>query len=403
MLAVQGEGRGHLTQALTVYDLLKARGYEVCCIVVGTGARRVPDFFKRRVEAPVVSLRSPFFISKGSRSLDMLSTLGANLLASGSFLRSVRSMRRLVRRHRPDLIVNFYEPLVAMSMPFLFYKGRLVSISHQNVYLHSGFAFPSEIGLKRHMLSLYTRFVSMSSDLVLAISMYELPARRPADPVTVPPLLRRELFEKAPVSGDFYLVYLVNSGYMDDISRWHALHPGVRLHCFTDSEEVRSAPGGILRMDDALSFHALDGAKFLDMMSRCRGLVTTAGFETVCEAVFMGKPVLMVPVEGHLEQYCNAVDAARAGYAHRSAVFDPGILKDSRQGLPHGTESFRVWVRSAGDRFVEAVEGVLEGGAETEVAHADGGESIRHRARHLLQRMFHSLRPPGFARQRFIP
>jgi uncharacterized protein (TIGR00661 family) len=397
IFAVQGEGRGHLTQALAMYRLLRSRGWTVSCIVVGAGARRLPAFFTDQVETPVATLYSPFFVSRDSRSVDMLRTLTANLFRLGSLFRSIRRFRRLVMRHRPDLILNFYEPLVPMAMAFTPFKGRLVSISHQNIYLHSGFSFPKEIGSKRHALTLYTRFVSLFSDLVLALSMYDLPGRREGDPVTMPPLLRGELFEKSPVTGDFYLVYLVNSGYMEDIRVWHHLHPGIRLHCFTDSEEVRSAPGGVLRIDDELSFHRLDGARFLDMMARCRGIVTTAGFETVCEAVFLGKPVVMVPVTGHLEQYCNAVDAARAGLAHRSAVFDLTLLRDLRMRLPKGNgDAFREWVLSATDRHLSEIEGLFDIGMHEAANPVFPTTRTVPGMRHVALKMLHGLRLPGF-------
>ena len=44
-----------------------------------------------------------------------------------------------------------------------------------------------------------------------------------------------------------------------------------------------------------LVFHQLDDVAFLDAMSRCRGLMCTAGFESVCEAMYLGKPVYMMP------------------------------------------------------------------------------------------------------------
>ena len=44
-------------------------------------------------------------------------------------------------------------------------------------------------------------------------------------------------------------------------------------------------------------------------MADCSAMASTAGFESVCEAMCLGKPVMMVPVEGHFEQYCNARDA----------------------------------------------------------------------------------------------
>lgn len=62
-------------------------------------------------------------------------------------------------------------------------------------------------------------------------------------------------------------------------------------------------------MDDTLTFHRLDDVKFLKMMAGCRAYATTAGFESVCEALYMGKPCMLIPA--HVEQECNAVDAER--------------------------------------------------------------------------------------------
>ena len=47
-------------------------------------------------------------------------------------------------------------------------------------------------------------------------------------------------------------------------------------------------------MDDTLSFHQLDDVKFLRYMAGCKAYATTAGFESVCEAMYLGKPLLMV-------------------------------------------------------------------------------------------------------------
>lgn len=81
-------------------------------------------------------------------------------------------------------------------------------------------------------------------------------------------------------------------------------------------------------------------------MARCRGLVCTAGFESVCEAMYLNKPALMIPVKGHFEQYCNARDAAKAG----AGIYDDHFnLTRFLQYLPHirpPKNHFRDWVNS---------------------------------------------------------
>ncbi len=51
-----------MTQALALRALLARAGHQVCGVLVGQNARReVPDFFLRKIEAPVAYLESPTF------------------------------------------------------------------------------------------------------------------------------------------------------------------------------------------------------------------------------------------------------------------------------------------------------------------------------------------------------
>lgn len=62
LFIVQGEGRGHLTQAIAMEDLLRRNGYEVVEVLVGkSNSRRLPGFFNRSIQAPVKRFLSPNF------------------------------------------------------------------------------------------------------------------------------------------------------------------------------------------------------------------------------------------------------------------------------------------------------------------------------------------------------
>ena len=54
LFIVQGEGRGHLTQAITLEEILLRNGHEVVEVLVGkSSSRRLPGFFNRSIHAPV--------------------------------------------------------------------------------------------------------------------------------------------------------------------------------------------------------------------------------------------------------------------------------------------------------------------------------------------------------------
>lgn len=64
---VQGEGRGHLTQAISMERLLRENGHEVSAVMVGKSpARKLPSFFEATIHAPVEMFESFNFVPSAS-------------------------------------------------------------------------------------------------------------------------------------------------------------------------------------------------------------------------------------------------------------------------------------------------------------------------------------------------
>ncbi len=107
------------------------------------------------------------------------------------------------------------------------------------------------------------------------------------------------------------------------------MHPEVPLRFFWDKTETEE----VVRVDETLSYHQIDDVKFLNGMASCRAYASTAGFEFICEAMYLGKPVLMVPA--HIEQDCNAYDAMMAGAGIISDSFDlKSLLRFAGKYIP---------------------------------------------------------------------
>jgi UDP-N-acetylglucosamine:LPS N-acetylglucosamine transferase len=96
-------------------------------------------------------------------------------------------------------------------------------------------------------------------------------------------------------------------------------------------------------------------------MARSRGVVCTAGFESVSEAMWLGKPTYMIPTPGHLEQRTNALDADRTGAGIYSRRFDlddfMSYLDVQSPGERAATQQrFQAWIQGSEARFVEEIE-----------------------------------------------
>lgn len=354
VFAVQGEGRGHLTQAISLYECLIAEGHTVSCVIVGSSTEReLPEFVRKKISAPIITLESPnFSFDKKGRGVKAGKTLWQNLLKLRRYKTSLYKFRELINYHNPDIVVNFYEPLVAIHNIIYKHHFKTISIAHQYVYLHKEFRFPGGFRFQSAALKWYTRFTASGSDKLLALSMYDATTSDPGKLVVCPPLLRKEVFQLTPKEEDFILVYLVNSGYMHDLILWHKKSPATKLVCFTDSKDVKDRYNGIFQLDDTLTFYSLDDQKFLNLMAKCRGVVSTAGFESVCESMYLGKPIMMVPVQGHFEQYCNAWDAERIGAGVSSARFNLDCIENP--AIPRNSvkdEQYRSWVNNFTSKF----------------------------------------------------
>lgn len=351
-----------MTQAITMEELLRRNGHEVVEVLVGkSNARRLPGFFNRSIHAPVKRFLSPNFLpTPANKRVSLSRSVAYNVARLPVYLKSMHYIRHRIEESGADLVINFYELLTGLT--YLLFRPSVpqISIGHQYLFLHRDFEFPHKNGFCLWMLRFFTRLTCIGAREKLALSFREMEDDEEAHIRVVPPLLRREVLLCEGTEGDYLHGYMVNSGFGEGIRSWHSAHPEVPLHFFWDKQDEEE----VCRVDDTLSFHQLDDVKFLRYMAGCKGYATTAGFESVCEAMYLGKPLLMVPA--HIEQDCNAYDAARSGAGVISGEFDlERLLAFSEHFRPDA--AFRYWVRSCDWRILNRIE------SETSLSHVRNG------------------------------
>lgn len=350
---VQGEGRGHLTQAMTLESLLRERGHEVVKVLVGKSTgRRLPAFFLEGIKAEVIQFDSMNFMpSADHRKPDMVSTILFNSFNMHRYYPSIQAIRDQINASGADVVVNFYELLAGMTYFFYEMDVPMVSIGHQYLFLHRDFGLPRHKFPGSMALDFFSRLTSVGSVKHLALSFREMPPDDEHDIVVVPPLLRKEVLELQPCTGDYIHGYMLNTGFSRDVEQWHSEHPEVPLRFFWDNWDA----GKVHKVDDTLSFYLIDDKEFLRQMAGCKAYASTAGFESVCEAMYLGKPILMVP--SHIEQKINAFDAGRSGAGVSCDHFDLSALIDFSATFVRD-ENFPRWARSASDMIIRELENI---------------------------------------------
>ena len=353
MFTVQGEGRGHMTQAIAMQEMLQRHGHRVAAVLVGSNQNRsLPAFFEEAFAGRVQSIPSPGFAVANGRGISLVRTATNAFANAPTFSRSLRTIHETVTAVQPDLIVNFLEPLLGVYNAVRRHHVPVLAVGHQFMLDHPAFVEDRKRSLDRLGMSAYVALTGTRS-AKLALSFYKAPDLPRRRLFVCPPILRRQLFEQRADSFEGHLlVYLLNAGYADDIVRWHRDHPEVPVHCFYDKAGAPDEE----RVDSHLTFHKIHGEKFLRLMASARGVACTAGFESVSEAAYLGKQVLMIPVENHFEQFLNARDAERTGIGLADTTFRLSRLLEPVSN--DVTATFRAWVDQADAIAMNAVETV---------------------------------------------
>ncbi len=199
------------------------------------------------------------------------------------------------------------------------------------------------------ILILANHITKLNADKVLALSFRYFKESMTKNIIVTPPLLRDEVLEINIKTGDYLLIYIVNAGYGEEIESFHRKNPDIPLICFWDNDKK---PIKYVICEN-LIFHQLNDQLFLEKMAACKGFITTAGFESVCEAMYLGKATLMIPVKGHYEQACNAIDAAKAGAGIAGSSFDLTPLIDYFPQYKNIKIQFQPWVAKGENIFIQ--------------------------------------------------
>ena len=121
-------------------------------------------------------------------------------------------------------------------------------------------------------------------------------------------------------------------------------HTETEVHVFWDHPNAPET----YSVHTNLTYHQLNYQLFTEMLGDCSAFFGTAGIEAVCEALYLGKPVLVVPAHG--EQELNAGYASQAGVlTAESFNLDPLLERVSQ---PVHNNNFKEWADRAEDFFI---------------------------------------------------
>ena len=302
--SICGEGRGHATRARAVVDGLRAH-HRVTLFASGCAHEMLERYCR---ETGVTLHRIPGLHFEYTRlgRVALFRTVGAAANFKLSIGRYVRAVQPLLEAIAPDLVVADFEPILPraarnLGVPF-------VSFDHQHYLVVSDLsALPFGLRQRAALAAPFVRALYDWQVATIVSSFYAPPLKKAfADTTLVGTLIRPEIASLRPDRGRHLVAYMRRQASADVLEVLRACGREVRLYGLGP----RPAEGN-------LHFHAVDEARFIDDLAGCDAVVSTAGNQLVGEALYLGKPMLVLPEARNFEQAVNGhfLEQSGAGWS----------------------------------------------------------------------------------------
>ena len=345
--ALSGQGRGHTSRAMAITAALRQRGHAVTFCGGGMAQRILEDEGEQVI--PVPALRQ---VMESNRI-----QYGKTICCNGKILLQMPAvLDRLTDAFdalQPDLLITDFEAFSAraaerMGLPVL-------SFNHQQVVTEMEYDLPINHWPAAALTSAAIRWIAPRyPEHVLLTSFFYAPLKHPERTTLVPPIIRPAVQARTPSSGEHVLVYYNHPDGMDHvIDTLRQIDASFIVYC---SDPSRTACD-----DDHITVKAPSLNGFLDDLAASCGVICTAGFTLISEALYLGKPLLVVPNQGIFEQTMNALFLQRQGLGQ--AVLDrpltPNDVKDFLKARNSYRELLSDYERCGNHQAVECIEDIL--------------------------------------------
>ena len=311
--ALSGQGRGHTSRVIAISEGLRQEGHEVlfCC---GGTAREVLEGRGEQV-LPVPALRQ----AMRNNRLRLGQTLRKNWQTVLSGPRIVNRLADTFQSHHPDLLITDFEafsPRAArrIGLPVL-------SFNHQQVVTETKYDLPVRYWFHAALTRAVINIIAPSHpEHTLLSSFFFPPLKAPSRATLIPPIIRPDVRQATPRSGDHVLVYYNQAGGAQEmLHTLRQVDASFIIYNFDPPADPARYPNMTFKPS------SLDG--FLEDLVCSRAVICTAGFTLISEALYLGKPLLVVPNQGVFEQTLNALALCQEGLGH-AILNRPPTCKD---------------------------------------------------------------------------
>ncbi|MFN8113422.1 MAG: glycosyltransferase family protein [Solirubrobacterales bacterium] len=352
LYGVNGEGMGHATRSQVVVESLLER-HEVH--VVASGAAYA---YLSQVLPDVEEILGAKFVMEDGE-IRRWATVRQNLAdAAGGAPQSIRRWIEMTRAWEPDVVVTDFEPLSAIYARV----ARAPLIAVDNINMLDRCRHDAEI-LEGHredyaVARAVTRSMVPNAVRYIITTFFRPPLAK-NQTTLVQPILREAIVAAEPTEGEHLVVY--SSGEENAMAALRASGVPCRVYGMRGGPAEGTTDGN-------LEFKPRSNEGFVEDLRTARGVVAGGGFSLMSEAVYLGKPMLAMPLFGQFEQAMNSRYLEREGYGVAATELTESVLDRFLGGLDGFRDRLAGYEQDGNDATLQTIEERIEVAAASKPA-----------------------------------
>jgi uncharacterized protein (TIGR00661 family) len=278
---IAGEGNGHAIRSKVVIAHLKNKHtVQVVC------GKRVQQHFKK--PTIVVAPKIHYFRNCAT----FLGTMCHQFFGLPQYISSFIKTFKLLLVFKPDVIITDFEPWTAWSAALL--RIPIISLDNQHMICSTAIKYPVQDWWS-YIKSRLVIFIAVPFAKARIITTFFEVRITSSEAILVGPVLRPSITRLKPTKKGPVLVYQTSDSNQELIKALKRIPEKFVIYGFDRSDT-----------DGNLQFRKFNETVFFTDLARSRAVIANGGFTLLTEALYLGKPVLSIPVEQQFEQLLNA-------------------------------------------------------------------------------------------------
>ncbi|MBP9819129.1 hypothetical protein KBC79_00120 [Candidatus Woesebacteria bacterium] len=331
-----GIGMGHTYRQLPIIDDL-AKRHDIALFAYDASYVFYREHFRDNKRVTIVPVAVPFYAGN-EHGLDFMATVEHNNNAQDFFkINAIASEFINTKFGKPDLVITDYEP-VSAQLAYA-YNAPLVTIDQQSKLLVA--QVPEDInGFRYNDELMRLRMFFPKAAARIATSFFKVTeVENPTEQVSIYPAIVKDSIvqlKRRPKSGSKHKILIYFSAQQQlkqTVNEVLAICANVgqaaEFHIFFPRSSVQRSS----QPSSNVYVYPHGNEQFMQVISECHGVVTTAGHGLLSEAMYLGIPVYALPLDIY-EQQLNAYEVAKYGFGFASERLELESLEQFLRELP---------------------------------------------------------------------